>query len=82
MDFQEKASISSTTTTTAQQATSGYKKPQSLLALIQERVDKAKIRDYFLKYCSNIPQEFRLTLWKIFLGEHVSRRILTSNCIS
>lgn len=33
-----------------------------------KRIDKTKIREHFLENCSNIPQELRLVLWKIFLG--------------
>ena len=47
------------------------KKPISLLSLIDaKKIDKDKIREHFLENCSTIPQEFRLYIWKIFLGTY------------
>ena len=46
------------------------KKPISLLSLINvNKIDKIKIKEHFLENCSTIPQEFRLYIWKIFLGK-------------
>ena len=33
-----------------------------------KRINQTKIREHFLENCSNIPQELRLVIWKIFLG--------------
>lgn len=46
------------------------KKYASFRHLLDDKnVDKTKIKDYFLENYSNIPQEFRLLLWKVFLGK-------------
>jgi hypothetical protein len=47
------------------------KRSTSLLPLIfdTQKVDKVKVKEHFLENCSTIPQEFRLYLYKIFLGK-------------
>ncbi len=49
-------------------------KRTSLLPLIfdAKKVDKNKVKEYFLENCSTIPTEFRLYVYKIFLGNYLS----------
>lgn len=46
-----------------------FKKTISFKSFLEaKRIDKLKVREHFFENCSNIPQELRLVIWKIFLG--------------
>jgi hypothetical protein len=45
------------------------KKPTTLLSFLEaKKIDKAKLKQFFIENCSNIPQELRSVFWKICLG--------------
>ena len=45
------------------------KKPTSLLSFLEaKKIDKIRLKHFFIENYSNIPQELRLVLWKICLG--------------
>jgi hypothetical protein len=51
------------------QQESKNKKPVTFKSLLDSKnIDKKKVKEYFLENYVNLPQEFRLLLWKIFLG--------------
>ena len=52
----------------------GKRATSCLLPLIfdAKKVDKNKVKEYFLENCSTIPTEFRLYVYKIFLGNYFS----------
>jgi len=51
-----------------QQLESKSKKPFTFKSLLDsKKIDKKKVREYFLENYINLPQQFRLLLWKIFL---------------
>jgi hypothetical protein len=59
------------------------KRSTSLLPLIfdTQKVDKVKIKEHFLENCSTIPQEFRLYLYKIFLGKVIRHFKNAFDCV-
>lgn len=45
------------------------KRPISLLTFLEcKKIDKERMRQFYVENCPNIPQELRLILWKICLG--------------
>lgn len=61
-------------------ASEKFKKTVSLKTFFEaKRIDVNKIRDHFIENCSNIPQELRLIIWKIFLGWFSKFSFIISN---